>query len=82
MSLADLLNDVAPFMLEVQVSPHMVRCKTAACMGSTLYLSPAMFDLLQNAETDGDRERLLSKIPVIRLSDFMHCLRLPIPNSP
>lgn len=59
------------FGLAVEVATSLAGSKRAVRMGRTLYVSPAMYDLIRHAEW-AELERLLAAIP---------CLTLPEPPS-
>lgn len=62
---------------KVSVCKYMVRCKVAAMVGDTLHVSPAMHDLMINADVD-ELERLMKQIKVIHLPD-LYALETPMP---
>ncbi len=54
--------------IEVRVSPALVGSSKAVQFGhGPVLVSPAMYELMSKAETEGELRRLLESIPVLRL---------------
>ncbi|HUT88698.1 MAG TPA: hypothetical protein VMY37_04330 [Thermoguttaceae bacterium] len=55
--------------VSVQVSPWLEGMKKAVRFGETIYVSPAMWDLLSHANP-AELEHLVANIPVLDLGDI------------
>lgn len=49
---------------------HMQGCKIAVQEGVTLFVSPAMYDLISHAESSEELERVLGAIRVLKIPDL------------
>ena len=57
------------FGFKIQSNIYMVGLKKAIRQGDTIHVSPAMYDLISNAEGD-ELGRLMGSIPLLTLPDF------------
>lgn len=53
--------------LNVCIASNLIGSKRAIQNGDTLYVSPAMWDLIEHANDDGELETLLAAIPVVQM---------------
>lgn len=65
------MNPIHPFRpidgIAVAVSPSLTGSKTAVRQGNTIIVSPAMWDLLKNAEGPDELAFLMNNITVVTL---------------
>lgn len=67
------------FGIAVEVSQNMVGAKKAVMIGERkVVVSPAMFDLLKNAETQAELRLLLENIPMIRIPEPPSIYEMPM----
>lgn len=55
-------------LFNIRVAQYMTGCKTAVIEGNDLFVSPAMYDLMQHS-TEEELEKLLASIGTIDLSE-------------
>lgn len=66
--------------LELVVSESMRGSKRAVRVGNTIYVSPAMYDLIRHADQD-ELRRLLGQIPMLDFSAFVFDPTKPLPMT-
>lgn len=59
------------FGIDIQVSEHMIGAKKAILFGEDrLVVSPAMFDLIQNAKDEKELRFLIANLPITRIPEL------------
>lgn len=69
MNLLDLIHQQFPIKIHYFCSPPMAGMKKACWMNQQLYVSPAMYNLLQN-EKGEVLERIAAKIDIVDVGNF------------
>jgi hypothetical protein len=72
------MNDRNLNGLSVEVSRHLVGSKKAFRQGNTIYVSPAMYDLIKHAAED-ELRTLLERIEVVTIPAPPDFFSLPLP---
>lgn len=67
------------FGLGISVSQHLVGSKKAIRQGNTIYVSPAMYDLIKHANPD-ELKTLLEQIAVLTIPEISFAL--PMTTTP
>lgn len=82
-TLATAINALPPLhAFDVRVVTYLAGSKVAHRVGTTIYVSPAMWDLMSHADPEtNDLERLFRAIPLV-VWNATDLLRTPLPMNP